>query len=390
MCVMQVCRRKVFSLFCVVLLLTGCQRSEKPAPVEQGYVISPSRSSNRVWPQHQPQPKPSWQQDPTHALSVRPSQSSEPLERGLQSPQSSQSLSASKEIEIIEIKGSQEHLLTSFRDGKTKKSPSSEDFASASLPASEPLLTLPIPSRKPPSPCKKEIFSGRRVGVPSRPSPASLPVPPRKPSLALKKDKKLSLEEGRRRVSGKDGALPMPPLKPPFPQKPLKEEASFFLDDARGTKVLDPPAPSPEPDLPEKKHRLKKPKKPSLQATPSFAWPLQGRLLRGFSKSGTTGRNDGVNIEGTQGAPVRAARAGKVVYVGAELQGFGQLILIKHDEEWMSAYAHLSQVQVYRGERVKQGQIIGLVGTSGNVARAQLHFEIRRYAQPVDPRLFLE
>jgi murein DD-endopeptidase MepM/ murein hydrolase activator NlpD len=121
-----------------------------------------------------------------------------------------------------------------------------------------------------------------------------------------------------------------------------------------------------------------------------FSWPLRGKILKGFSKSGAGGRNDGLNIEGALGDSIQAARQGQVVYVGNELHGFGHLILIKHDDEWMSAYAHLSQVHVQRGASIKRGQIIGLVGSSGSVSHPQLHFEVRQYSQPVDPRRFLE
>ncbi|MBM3542503.1 MAG: M23 family metallopeptidase, partial [Alphaproteobacteria bacterium] len=96
-------------------------------------------------------------------------------------------------------------------------------------------------------------------------------------------------------------------------------------------------------------------------------------------------RNDGINISAPRGTPVRAAEGGIVAYAGNELRGFGNLILVRHADGWVTAYAHTEDILVRRGERVERGQEIARVGRSGGVADPQLHFEIRKGGEPVDP-----
>ncbi|WP_068874127.1 MULTISPECIES: LysM peptidoglycan-binding domain-containing protein [unclassified Phenylobacterium] len=126
-----------------------------------------------------------------------------------------------------------------------------------------------------------------------------------------------------------------------------------------------------------------------------FAWPLQGQVLSGFGSRGGGVRNDGLNIRASTGDPVRAAAAGDVVYAGDQVPGFGNLVLIKHADGWVTAYGHLSRVEVRMQQKVEQGQQIGLAGSSGGVSEPQLHFEIRyaptpqERARPVDPTLVL-
>ncbi len=126
-----------------------------------------------------------------------------------------------------------------------------------------------------------------------------------------------------------------------------------------------------------------------------FAWPLQGQVLSGFGGRGGGVRNDGLNIRASTGDPVRAAAAGDVVYAGDQVPGFGNLVLIKHADGWVTAYGHLSRVEVRMQQKVEQGQQIGLAGSSGGVSEPQLHFEIRyaptpqERARPVDPTLVL-
>jgi lipoprotein NlpD len=118
----------------------------------------------------------------------------------------------------------------------------------------------------------------------------------------------------------------------------------------------------------------------------SWHWPAQGVVINGFSLSGKISK--GIDIAGVQGDPVMAAAAGVVVYSGLGMVGYGNLIIIKHDAEFLSAYAHNSRLLVKEGERVKAGQRIADMGSSGT-HRNQLHFEIRRNGKPVDPRLLL-
>ncbi len=132
--------------------------------------------------------------------------------------------------------------------------------------------------------------------------------------------------------------------------------------------------------------------KPQVRApakTSTFAWPLQGSIVSGFGvKPGGT-RNDGINISAPAGTAIRAAGAGTVVYAGSELKSFGNLILIRHPNGWVSAYAHNSKLLVKEGAKIKTGDSIAKVGATGSVSTPQLHFETRRGRDPVNPMLHL-
>ena len=116
-----------------------------------------------------------------------------------------------------------------------------------------------------------------------------------------------------------------------------------------------------------------------------FLWPVKGKVISGFGPKGKGLHNDGVNIAAPQGTPVVAAENGLVVYAGNELRGFGNLLLIRHADGWVTAYAHNRSLLVRRGERVKRGQVIARIGKSGSVGTPQLHFEVRRGSSAVDP-----
>lgn len=121
--------------------------------------------------------------------------------------------------------------------------------------------------------------------------------------------------------------------------------------------------------------------------TADFRWPARGRVINGFSGKGG---NEGINIAVPEGTPVKAADGGTVAYSGSELKGYGNLVLIRHDNGYVSAYAHNGDVAVKRGEKVARGQIIAKSGQSGNVSSPQLHFELRKGSTPVDPMPYLE
>lgn len=124
---------------------------------------------------------------------------------------------------------------------------------------------------------------------------------------------------------------------------------------------------------------------PSELSGDGFLWPLEGKVLSAFGPKGKGLQNDGINILAPRGTPIMAAQNGVVAYRGNELRGFGNLILIKHDKGYMTAYAHASEILVERGAKVKRGQVIARVGNTGSVGDPQLHFEIRRGRKPVDP-----
>lgn len=118
---------------------------------------------------------------------------------------------------------------------------------------------------------------------------------------------------------------------------------------------------------------------------PEFRWPARGRIIQGFKAGG----NDGINIAVPEGTSVKAAESGVVAYAGNELKGYGNLVLIRHPNGFVSAYANNGELEVKRGESVKRGQIIAKSGESGNVSSPQLHFELRKGSTPVDPTNFL-
>lgn len=131
------------------------------------------------------------------------------------------------------------------------------------------------------------------------------------------------------------------------------------------------------------------PPAPPARAGSRFVWPVEGKLLATYGPSGKGLHNDGINIAVKQGTSVRAAENGVVAYSGNELQGFGNLLLVKHADGWMTAYAHNDSLLVKRGDEVKRGQVISKAGSSGSVQSSQLHFELRRGTKAVDPLKYL-
>jgi murein DD-endopeptidase MepM/ murein hydrolase activator NlpD len=115
-----------------------------------------------------------------------------------------------------------------------------------------------------------------------------------------------------------------------------------------------------------------------------FVWPVRGEILSAFGVQDVDRRNDGVDIKSPEGTAVHAAAAGEVVYAGDQVPGFGNLVLVKHAEGWVTAYAHLAHVDVKMRDTVVQDQQIGEVGQTGGVSQPQLHFEVRYAATPVE------
>jgi murein DD-endopeptidase MepM/ murein hydrolase activator NlpD len=122
---------------------------------------------------------------------------------------------------------------------------------------------------------------------------------------------------------------------------------------------------------------------------PSFRWPVKGRIIAGFGAKSNGAQNDGINLAVPEGTPVKAADDGVVAYAGNELKGYGNLVLIRHANGFVSAYANASELLVKRGDTIKRGQVIAHAGQTGNVTSPQLHFEIRKGSTPVDPTKYL-
>jgi murein DD-endopeptidase MepM/ murein hydrolase activator NlpD len=122
---------------------------------------------------------------------------------------------------------------------------------------------------------------------------------------------------------------------------------------------------------------------------PGFRWPVRGRVIAGFGPKPNGLQNDGINLAVPEGTPVKAADDGVVAYAGSELKGYGNLVLVRHSNGYVTAYAHTSEIMVKRGDSVKRGQVIAKSGQTGSVTSPQLHFEIRKGATPVDPSQYL-
>ncbi len=161
--------------------------------------------------------------------------------------------------------------------------------------------------------------------------------------------------------------VPAPPAVPSAPP-PLQENA------AETQVAVVPPSQLPDP---------------APRAAARFAWPIAGKVIANFGPAGGGLHNDGINIAAPAGSEVRAADNGVVAYAGNELRGFGNLLLIKHADGWTTAYAHNEKLLVNRGDTVSQGQVVATVGRTGGVDSPQLHFEVRRGTQAVNPIEYL-
>jgi murein DD-endopeptidase MepM/ murein hydrolase activator NlpD len=124
-------------------------------------------------------------------------------------------------------------------------------------------------------------------------------------------------------------------------------------------------------------------------ALPTFRWPVRGKVITSYGAKTNGKANDGINLAVPEGTPVKAAEDGVVAYSGNELKGYGNLVLVRHANGYVTAYAHASELLVKRGDTIKRGQVIAKSGQSGEVSSPQLHFEIRKGSSPVDPLQFL-
>lgn len=205
------------------------------------------------------------------------------------------------------------------------------------------------------------------------------------------------------RVSPPEGEGPVAVSKPVLSSAPTEAKASganteTFKREPKGGKVVysdEALARMREPgqQKPPEKIEEKPAPAPEAKAAPTgddavdWMWPAQGKTVAGFSESGA-GVNKGIDIGGKVGDPVLAAAAGKVVYVGSGLRGYGNLVIVRHNASYLSAYAHNSKILVKETQTVAKGQKIAEIGNS-DADQAGLHFEIRRLGKPVDPLNYL-
>lgn len=166
------------------------------------------------------------------------------------------------------------------------------------------------------------------------------------------------------RVASADASVPLPSSKPQVRKPAAKPKTKV----AARTENL----PRPEP-----------------MAGNQFRWPVKGRIVSGFGPKDNGKHNDGINVAVPKGTSIKAAENGVVAYAGSELQPYGNLILIRHANNWVTAYAHNDALLVKRGDTVRRGQVIAKAGQSGNVSQPQLHFELRKGSKPVNPLSYM-
>jgi murein DD-endopeptidase MepM/ murein hydrolase activator NlpD len=161
----------------------------------------------------------------------------------------------------------------------------------------------------------------------------------------------------------------------PAPSKPTQVASAAPMQSA-AVVTAEPPAPQTAA-------------KAAADPMPSFRWPVRGRIIAGFGAKPSGQQNDGINVAVPENTPIKAAEDGVVAYAGNELKGYGNLVLVRHANGYVTAYAHAKELMVKRGDPIKRGQVIAKSGQSGNVDAPQLHFEIRKGSSPVDPMQFL-
>ncbi|WP_366656412.1 LysM peptidoglycan-binding domain-containing M23 family metallopeptidase [Fodinicurvata sp. EGI_FJ10296] len=183
--------------------------------------------------------------------------------------------------------------------------------------------------------------------------------------------------------SGTDGSVP---AEADITAQPVADESSDEGQEAE--------APRPEPqDQPtqesaavnEEQANLPAVSAPAARSGDRFSWPIDGSVISTFGPKDDGQHNDGINIDAPRGTPIRAADNGVVAYAGSELRGYGNLIIVRHADGWVTAYGHADTISVQRGQSVSVGDTLGEVGSTGAVSSPQLHFEIRRQSTPVDP-----
>ena len=182
-------------------------------------------------------------------------------------------------------------------------------------------------------------------------------------------------------IPGMQAAAPTPPA-PVAQQKPAAPTKVAALPTNTTARTITPANDNP---VSEKD----KPDTTAASSMPTFRWPVRGRVITGFGPKPSGQQNDGINVAVPEGTPVKAAEDGVVAYAGNELKTYGNLVLVRHANGYVTAYAHASEILVKRDEPIKRGQVIAKSGQTGNVTSPQLHFEIRKGSNPVDPLQFL-
>ena len=214
------------------------------------------------------------------------------------------------------------------------------------------------------------IIPGAGGPRPSAPTPTVAALPPPMPLEGASPSRAPDLQSPATRDRPSGSPTPLTPLAP---------------TEAKPSLVAPAVTPPGAPETPDSGGATT----PTTHDARAFLWPVRGHVVATYGAKSDGSHNDGINIAAPRGTAVQAVDAGTVAYTGNELRGYGNLILVKHANGWISAYAHCDQILVKRGEKVARGEVIARVGSTGNVSEPQLHFELRRGQHAVDPREFL-
>ncbi len=243
-------------------------------------------------------------------------------------------------------------------------------------PAETVTASAPMPDRKPRTqPTFAEVSRGN-VSSDAQPIRISSAAPKAKPSGS----RSVASSQRSTPSASVSGSVPTPSATPR--QRDAEPRVAAISSEPSTKNEARPTAPIERPQVVASVD-------PVQETGPSFSWPVRGRIISEFgTKPGGT-RNDGVNLAVPEGTPVKAAGDGTVIYSGNELKGYGNLILVRHEGGWVSAYAHNSKLNVKRGDTVRRGDVIAAAGASGSVSQPQVHFELRKGNKPVDPLRYL-
>lgn len=203
-------------------------------------------------------------------------------------------------------------------------------------------------------------------------------------SAKLKLGSRLTVPGGK--MAAAAPAAPVAAAQPiatlPAAAPPARQVATSIQQPSARLAQAAPTAEEKEADAPVKASE-------ATGALPTFRWPVRGKVITSYGAKTNGKSNDGINLAVPEGTPVKAAEDGVVAYAGNELKGYGNLVLVRHSNGYVTAYAHASELMVKRGDNIKRGQVIAKSGQSGEVGSPQLHFEIRKGSSPVDPLQFL-
>ena len=222
------------------------------------------------------------------------------------------------------------------------------------------------------APSSPIIATDSLAPLPLASKPLDKPQTIAQPKQALPDDlaKELAMEHGRQKEDDKAAALSAATIA-----TPVAKAVTAPKSVAETPKVVETP----------KEVKAEPQKVEAAAPAVDFTWPVQGKVVSQFGSKAGQAKNDGINIQVPEGTTVAAAQGGEVIYAGNELKGFGNLVLVKHKNGVKTAYAHLKEILVKKGDILKQGKPLGKVGKTGDVSTPQLHFEIREGTKAIDP-----